>query len=170
MSAVIYARVPDSLKQALQAHAAERGLTLTAALVALLGQGLEALTQQTSVAELEAHLALATSERAQAHVQLQQAELRLQAAREREQTSARSYRALAERTRQQLGFCPRCREPMHGDDLLVRGHCPNPNCRMALTSLLLPARAVDPNEYLALLGALGVLVGVALATSAEPTG
>lgn len=41
---------------------------------------------------------------------------------------------------------------------------------MGLTSLLLPARAVDPNEYLALLGALGVLVGVALATTAEPTG
>jgi len=45
-----------------------------------------------------------------------------------------------------------------------------PNCRTALTSLLLPARAVDPNEYLALLGALGVLLGVALATTAEPTG
>src|SRR6266498_4232658 len=105
MSAVIYARLPDSLKQALHAHAAERGLTLTAALVALLGQCLEALTQQTSVAELEEQLALATSERAQTHAQLQQAELRLQAAREREQTSARSYRALAERTRQQLGSC-----------------------------------------------------------------
>lgn len=76
MSAVIYARFPDSLKQALHAHAAERGLTLTAALVELLGQGLEALTQQTSVAELEAKLAVATSERAQTHVQLQEAGLR----------------------------------------------------------------------------------------------
>ncbi len=122
------------------------------------------------MAELEAQLAVATSERAQTHVKLQEAGLRLQAAREREQTIVRSYRAVAERTRQQLGSCPRCRKPVRGDDLLVRGHCPNPNCRTALTSLLLPARAVDPNEYLALLGALGVLLGVALATTAEPTG
>lgn len=40
------------------------------------------------------------------------------------------------------------------------------------SSLLLPAprASFDPNEYLALLGALGVLVGVALATTAEPKG
>jgi len=61
---------------------------------------------------------------------------------------------------------------VRGDDLLVSGHCPNPNCRAALSSLLLPAprAGFDPNEYLALLGALGVLVGVALATSAESKG
>jgi len=55
-------------------------------------------------------------------------------------------------------------------DLLVSGHCPNPNCGKALTSLLSPAprAGLDANEYLALLGALGVLVGVALATTAEP--
>jgi hypothetical protein len=37
----------------------------------------------------------------------------------------------------------------------------------ALTSLLLPTRTADlvQNEYLALLGALGVLVGLALATT-----
>ena len=96
----------------------------------------------------------------------------MQAAREREQTTAHTHRALAERARQQLGSCPRCRQPVRGADLLVSGHCPNPNCRTALTSLLLPAprAGFDPNEYLALLGALGVLVGLALATSAEPNG
>jgi len=39
-----YARVPDSLKQALAVHAHERGLSLTAAAVALLERGLEDLT------------------------------------------------------------------------------------------------------------------------------
>jgi len=172
MSTAIYARVPDSLKQALHAHAAERGLTLTAALVALLAQGLEAIAEKPSVAELEEKLAVASSERAQTHLRLQEAGLRLQAAREREETTAHSYRALAERTRQPLASCPRCREPVRGDDLLVSGHCPNPNCRRALSSLLLPAprAGFDPNGYLALLGALGIIVGVALATSAEPTG
>jgi len=109
---------------------------------------------------------------AQTDVRLQEARLRLQAAREQEETTAHTYRALAERARQQLASCPRCREPVRGDDLLVSGHCPNPTCRMALSSLLLPAprAGFDPNEYLALLGALDVLVGMALATTAEPTG
>jgi len=91
----------------------------------------------------------------------------VQAASEREQLTASTYRALAERARQQLGSCPRCRTPARGCDLLVSGRCPNPNCGSALTSLLLPAprAGLESNEYLALLGALGVLVGLALASS-----
>jgi len=54
---------------------------------------------------------------------------------------------------------------VHGSDLLVSGRCPH--CNKALTSLLLQTRTADlvQNEYLALLGALGVLVGLALATT-----
>jgi hypothetical protein len=42
-----------------------------------------------------------------------------------------------------------------------------PNCNKALISRLLSTRTADlvQNEYLALLGALGVLVGLALATT-----
>ena len=43
MSGVIYARVPDSLKHALHAHACKRGLSLTQAVVELLEQGLETI-------------------------------------------------------------------------------------------------------------------------------
>ena len=172
MSAVVYARVPDSLKQALAAHASERGVTLTTALVDLVGHGLEAIANEQSVAELERKLVACTGEREQTRGLLQEAELRLQAAREREQTTARTYTALAERTRQQLASCPQCRRPVRGYDLLVTGHCPNSNCSKALTSLLTPAprAGLDGNEYLALLGALGVLVGLAHATTAEPNG
>jgi hypothetical protein len=61
---------------------------------------------------------------------------------------------------------------VRGFDLLVSGQCPNGNCGTALTSLLIPAprAGLDSNEYLALLGALGVLVGLAGATSAESVG
>ncbi len=165
MSAVLYARVPDSLKQVLHAHAADRGLSLTTAVVELLERGLEAGANAQSVAELERTLALAESELAQTRARLQQAELGLQAAREREQTTARTYSALGERARQQLASCPQCRKPVRGQDLLVSGHCPN--CNKALSSLLLPAprAGLDGNEYLALMGALGVLVGLALASS-----
>ncbi len=102
---------------------------------------------------------------------LREAELSLQAARAREELSARSYRALAERARQELAACPRCRKPVRGSDLLVSGHCPH--CGKAFSSLLTPvARAggLEPGEYLALLGALGAVVGFALAGTAENPG
>jgi rubrerythrin len=170
MSAVVYARVPETLKQALQRRAAERGLTLTQALVELVERGFEAIADEHSVRELEGKLAAATSELAQTRGRLQEAELNLRAAREREQLTARTYSALAERSRQELASCPRCRKPVRGCDLLVRGRCPH--CNKPLSSLLLPApRAnLDSNEYQALLGALGVLVGLAIAASADSAG
>jgi hypothetical protein len=117
------------------------------------------------VTELERKLAASTSELAKTRARLKQAELGLQAAREREQTTARTYTAFAERARHELASCPGCRKPLRGSDLLVSGHCPH--CEKALTSLLVPTRigSLVQNEYLALLGALGVLVGLAMATS-----
>jgi len=165
MSAVVYARVPDSLKQTLAADAAARGLSLTQALVELVERGLATVTSETTVTELEARLAAATSELLELRGRLNQAELALQAARERERLTARTYTAVAERARQELVPCPRCRTPVRGCDLFVSGRCPN--CDNALTSLLVPTRTAELvlNEYLALLGALGVLVGLALASS-----
>jgi rubrerythrin len=165
MSAVVYARVPDALKQALHAHAAERGLTLTTAVVELVERGLEAIAEEQSLSELDRKLAAASSELEQTRGRLREAELGLQAATKREQLTAHTYSALAARARQQLGVCPQCRKPLRGCDLLVAGRCPN--CGKALSSLLLPAPRANfaPDEYLALLGALGVLVGLALATA-----
>lgn len=170
MSAVLYARVPDPLKQALQAHAGERGLTLTHAVVELVERGLRAIADEQSVSELEARLAAARGELEQTRARLREAELGVRAAGEREQLTARTHSALARRARQTLGSCPQCRKPVRGCDLLVAGRCPN--CDKALSSLLLPApRAnLDRDEYLALLGALGVLVDLAIAGTAENTG
>ena len=119
---------------------------------------------------MEATLAACRSEREQAQVRLKEAELRLQGAREREQLTAATYASLAERTRQELASCPRCREPVRGSDLLVSGRCPE--CGKALTKLLRPAPQanLEQSEYLALLGALGVLVGLALATTEASAG
>ena len=170
MSAVLYARLPEALKQALEAYGSTRGLTLTGAAVELLEQGLRASREGRSRAELKATLAACRSEREQAQVRLKEAELRLQGMREREQLTAATYASLAERTRQELASCPRCREPVRGCDLLVSGRCPK--CGKALTSLLRPAPQanLEQSEYLALLGALGVLVGLALATTEASAG
>jgi hypothetical protein len=166
MSGVVYARVPDSLKQALHDHAAERGLTLAAAVVEVAERGLEAIRSGASVESLENSVAASSRELERIRARLKEAQFRLEAARERDETIAHTYGALAERMRQELAQCPRCRKPVSGGDLLMRGHCPH--CGRALTSLLAPTRAgLDRDEWIALLGALGVLAGLATAGPPE---
>jgi hypothetical protein len=80
-------------------------------------------------------------------------------------------RALAERARGELASWPQCGKPLRGSDLLVSGHCPQ--CARPITALLLPRAqtgAPDRDAYLALLGALGGLVGLALASSSGGAG
>ena len=170
MSTVVYLRVPDSLKQALAARARERDLSLTAAVVALLERGLD-VSEEERAREREGELAASASELERTRARLAEAELRLQAAREREQITASSFRALAERARGELASCPQCQKPLRGYDLFVSGHCPQ--CARPITALLLPRRqtgAPDPDAYLALLGALGGLVGLALASTSGGAG
>ena len=165
MSTVVYARVPDPLKQALAARARERGLSLTATVVALLEHSLDT-TEDERAREREGALAASAAELARTRALLAEAEAALALAREREQLTASSLRALAERARGELASCPQCQKPLRGSDLLVSGHCPQ--CARPITALLLPrpqTGAPDRDAYLALLGALGGLVGLALATT-----
>ena len=99
MSAVVYARLPESLKQDLQALASERGLTVNRALVELLEQGLAREANAHSLAELEGTAARQSEELAQTRARLQEAELRLQAATGREQLRARIPRSDRARAR-----------------------------------------------------------------------
>ena len=165
MSTVVHARVPDSLKQALAARARERGLSLTAALVVLLERGLDA-SEDERARERERELAASASELERTRARLAEAEAALALARGREQITASSLRALAERARGEVASCLQCGQSLRGYDLLVSGHCPQ--CARPITALLLPrpqTGAPDKDEYLALLGALGGLVGLALAST-----
>ena len=165
MSAVLYTRLPEPLKQALAAHAAARALSLSGAVAELLEQALAASSAQPTRAELEAQLAQLRNALTAAEARADAAEFALQAARERERLFARSCQAFAERAGHPLATCQRCKGALRGTDLLISGRCPNPTCSApALTSLLLPAprAGLDQHEYLALLGALGALVQLAL--------
>jgi len=167
MSQVIYARVPDQLKDAVDGYAAERGTTLTSAVVDLLERGLVSTSDAPSVADLELKLATTSAQKAEVEASLRSARLELQ-----------TLQSLSERIGQTLGQCPRpdCSRPITGYDLLVTGHCPS--CRQTLTDLLkLKFPQTDENgnqprpggvserDFLLLLGALGAVVGVAYLAS-----
>jgi len=167
VSEVVYARVPDSLKQALREYSAARGLSLTRALVEVAERGLEAISTESDLASREAKLEAAAEELKKTRTRLTDAQVRLRAVEERDTAINRAYGAVAERIRQEVAQCPACREPVSGRDLLMRGRCPN--CGRALTSLLAPTRAgLDRDEWIALLGALGVLAGLTPADAGGP--
>jgi plasmid stability protein len=164
VSKVVYARVPDALKQTLATRARERGLSQTATVVELLEQGLQASDERPE--GLERELAASTGQLEQTRARLAQAEAKLEATSQQQQTFTQTLAALAERTRHQLATCPQCQTALSGYDLLVSGHCPT--CTRPITTLLTPRPqkgAPTNDDYLPLLGALGGLVGLALATS-----
>jgi hypothetical protein len=116
-------------------------------------------------AELDAPLAQLRNALPAGEARADAAEFALQAARARERLFARSCHAFAARAAHPLATCQRCNGALRGTDLLISGRCPNPTCSApALTALLLPAprAGLDQHEYLALLGALGALVQLAL--------
>jgi hypothetical protein len=153
MSQTIYARVPDQTKEAVDGYAGERGLTLASSVTQLLDRGLQAAGDEASVATLQDRVAEQGAE--------------LEAMRERERATSSAYRALGQRTTQPVGSCPSCATRISGQDLLVSGQCPS--CGASLTPLLgigtdgaIGKGGLNDADLKILLGALGVLLGIAL--------
>jgi hypothetical protein len=161
---VIYARVPEDLKEAAEKHAAEHGVTLTAAIVDLLERGLTAAAADRSPEELLAEIATLNGQKAQLAADLRAAVGELA-----------TLRALADRTRTTVGTCNACTKPITGYDLLATSKCAH--CGHALPDLLslvsgppskrgvTPAGSFNERDLLLLLGAIGAVVGVAYLAS-----
>lgn len=152
---VIYARVPTTLKEAADAYAAERGKTLTAAVAELLGRGLAGASDERSVTELQASLSRATAEKANLEASLQTA---------RAQVAALG--TFAQQASRPVGKCPACKQQITGHDLLVSGACRH--CGKTLSGLIAPPQtgsSLDQRELMILVGAVGVLLGIAYLTS-----
>ena len=158
MSAVVYIRAPDSLKQALKDYAAERGMTETAAAVALLERALETIAEEASVAQLKRKLEALTRELETTRAALHEAELQTRAA-------AHVHKAVARRAYQPLTTHTRCGKPLSGADL-YSGTCPH--CGAGITELLTPTRGdLKNSDYLPFVGVLGALLGLALDAVSE---
>lgn len=151
MSQVVYARVPDSLKEALDAYAASYALTLTASVIDLLGRGLSAVSDEASVAELQARLATEADRRRQLEAEIQASRVELAA-----------LEMLRQRSSQRVASCPACQADVTGYDVLAVNSCPS--CQQTLASLTAgagTADVADQRQMLLLLGAIGTVVGIA---------
>ena len=153
MSQVVYARVPDALKDALDAYATTAGTTLTAAVVDLLGRGLASTSDERSIDELRARLAAEVDQRRQ-----------LEAAVHASRVELGALEMLRQRSAHTVATCPnpQCGAEVSGFDVLATGRCTS--CGHSLGQLAASAaalRSVDQRELLLLLGAIGTVLGVA---------
>jgi hypothetical protein len=156
MSQVIYARVSDVLKDAVDVYAEERGVTLTAAVSDLIERGLTAASDERSVVQLTAKLARTEADKARLDADLRVATGELSA-----------LKAFADRAAQTVvGKCPSpaCGMAISGLDLLGAGRCRR--CEQPFLDLLAPrstTSTLDEREFGFIFGALGaVLVGAAI--------
>jgi len=157
-TSVIYARIPQLLKRDVDRFSAERGVTLTTAIGNLLARGLEAVANEQSVGRLEGEVAQLRAEKRVLSARLREAEVIAREALKREEAMTGAQRSLAERIKQPVGECPQCRTAVTGEDLLVTTRCRNGHS-------LAPLLGGSKPEYMFLVGAVGVLVGIALAGS-----
>lgn len=149
MSQVIYARVPDTVKADVEEYADQQGVSLTSAVVDLVQRGLSAVSEEPSIANLEARVAALTSEKSAIEAQLTVASNEIGA-----------MRSFAQRaTTTQVGHCPECRSAISGLDLLGMGRCGV--CGRSLVDLIAPTAparqsVLDDRAVGVLVGALGI--------------
>lgn len=153
MSQVIYARVPDSLKEAADSYAHDKGVTLTAAVVDLLERGLAAASDEESTTQLQLEVAQERASSAQLRAEL-----------ERHRGELAAVEVVRQRAGQTMATCPnaKCQRPVTAYQLLAVGRCGE--CGEGLSNLIAPATApagLDQRELLLLIGAIGAVIGAA---------
>lgn len=160
MNDVIYARVPPGLKGEVQAYAQGAGLSVNAAVASLLEAGLAAASG-ASGDDLEDEVRAKDREIAELRANLANRERSLRGLEDQRADLAAASEGLSGRLQQPVGKCPGCSSPVTGANVLVEGSCPN--CRRSLSSLLAEDRAqLNQTDYLVLVGALGVLLALAM--------
>jgi hypothetical protein len=165
--ATIYARIPDELKTELDSYSVGRHIKLTAAMVELMETGLESVRRETTVKDLERRLEVATQQAADSRALAEQSENARAALQATLNGQTEVYALVGGRLNQTIGLCPSCKASITGRDLVVTNACHS--CSVSLSALLDPkapmGSTLNGPEYLLLIGAIGLLVGMAMAQS-----
>jgi hypothetical protein len=164
--AVIYARVPEEAKRAAETFKVDHGISLAAAIAILIALGADSGRLKKENGRLLDHVRQLTDERDAARAQLDQVRGNSAALEASNRALASAYQAVAAPLDRSIGTCATkgCGKVLRGSDLLVTGVCSS--CGTDLATLIAPARGtVDPNQYLLLLGAVGLLLGIAMLQS-----
>lgn len=147
MTEVIYARVSSDLKSQVEAFAAESEVSLNAAVASLLKSGLRGPRLQKQMEK--------------ASLQLDDAQDRVREMEERESEIQRTYAVIGEKISQPVGKCPQCQVSVSGRDLLVSGQCQKGHPLAPLLSAGIGSKGLDRDQFLFLIGAIGLLIGIA---------
>jgi rubrerythrin len=141
---VIFARVPEDVKEATEEYAKANGMTLTNAVKDLIDRGLTASQDEGSVAALEARVAELSTENA----------IKDQTLRSANQTLF----GVAERLHQSVCRCPHCDHVVTGRDVLVDFKCPT--CGGGLVDLFQSGATPGNTELVLFLASVGAILGV----------
>jgi len=162
-SEALFVRIPHELREALDTHAGEKGMSLGTAVADLLTRGLEGAGAEQSIRALEQSLADAKTTLAERDEQVKGAAASVAAADARE----KSMRDLAEQLEAaSIGQCSvaGCGASFNAVDLVVRRRCPK---RHALTPVLegaVKASGLNSTDALIALAAIGLLIGLVAAS------
>lgn len=163
MNSVIYAQVPFDVKRAATTYSREHSISLAAAVGSLIEKGIAAEALQARNAELAARVRDLEQELALARSSLEETRRSAAALEDRHRAVTAAYQMASEALERPIGHCQvnGCGVPISGRDLLVSQRCPS--CGAELTSLAAPSTTkLDERQYLLLLGALGLLLGMAM--------
>lgn len=159
MNDVIYARVPPALKQDVKEYAQTVGLSVNSAVASLLEAGLSAVSGSSDDQTDQLHAK--EREIAELRAVLADRDTALRGLEEQRADLAAAVEGLSGRLERAVGKCPSCHSAVSGTNVLIDGSCSN--CGRSLSSLLAEDRAqLNQTDYLVLVGALGVLLALAM--------
>jgi hypothetical protein len=163
-SAALFVRIPPELRLAVDAHVAERGMSLSSAVADLLSRGLAATADEDSLRALELSLRDARTTVASRDQQLREAAATVAAAEARE----KSLRDVAHQLEAApIGQCrtPGCGAPFNPVDLVVRRRCPKGHPLTPVLEGAAKAPGLNSTDALIALAAIGLLVGLVAAAA-----
>jgi hypothetical protein len=153
----LYFRATGELRQAVDEYSANQGVTLSAALGALVERGLEAVSNEESVRRIQAELEQRRGELAGAQLKLAQAEGQVNLLQERDVKWQLFHKSIEQQLRAAPGGqCKHCRQQMSAYDVVIAKKCGK--CAKSVNE---PSQSPEVSGWVALIAGIGILLAMA---------